>query len=128
MSGESELDRLLSELPAIRPTSAELITRMAYQTEYGIFDHQKHGYSRPLASVAFHDKEDVLEGGPLFTHIRKYHSRQIYKSFGLSLLEFMDLPVYITQLIYDIADNDAVSSDAVYRDVEKDMKIDLKGH
>lgn len=121
----SQLDTLLRELPAVRPTAAEYIARTSYQTEYGIYDHERlHGH-QPLAVVAMHPKEDVIEGGPLFTHIRRYHSHQIYKQFGVSLTEFLELPLHVVELLYAMAEAEATRVESGLRSAQRQMESDL---
>lgn len=121
---EGQLDALIRELPAVRPTAAEIITLSCYQTEYGIYNHDRLD-RRPLSLVAMHPKEDVLEGGPLYSHVRKFFNYRIQKHFGLSLLEFLELPPYLVELLYDIAKADATQQDHTHRDVQRQLNMDL---
>lgn len=117
----SQLDTLLRELPAVRPSAAEAIARACYQTEYGIFDHDHAQGFKPLALVALHPKEDVVEGGLLFSHIRRYHSRQIYRNFGISLMEFLTLPPYVVELLYEIAEAESVRTEQVNNTIQRQL-------
>lgn len=119
------MDALLRELPAVRPTAAEIITLSCYQTEYGIFDHQRASRHRPLALVAMHPKEDVVEGGPLFTHIRKYYHHQVHKHFGLSLSEFLELPPYVAEFLYEIARAEVTQEESRHRSLKKQLDLDF---
>lgn len=123
---ETQIDTLLRELPAVRPSIAEIISLTSYQTEYGIFDHDADRGMRPLALVALHPKEDAMEGGPLFTHIRKFHSHRIYKHFGLSLAEFMELPPYVVELLYEMAEAEAVRNEVDHNQISRQMEIDFE--
>jgi hypothetical protein len=123
----SELERLLEELPAVRPTVAEILALSAYQTEYGIYNHQAPDHTRPLALVAMHPKEDVLEGGPLFSHIRRYHQHQIQQHFRLSLVEFLELPPYLVDLLYDITPAESHRTQSITRQIQHQLDHDLKG-
>lgn len=119
------MQRLQETLPAVSPIHARYFTTMAYQTEFGIFNHQVP-HQRPLAPVAFHPKEDALEGSQWFSHIRKYYHYRIGKVFDLSLEEFMDNPPVITDLLYDIAKADATQHTKTATDVQKQMSLDLE--
>lgn len=115
----------MRDLPAVRPTVAEQITLACYQTEYGIFDHEAPHSNRPLAMVAMHDKEDVIEGGQLFSHIRKYHSHRVYKLFGINLIEFLELPPYVVELLYDMAAAEAVRTESTHRKLQQQLDLDF---
>jgi hypothetical protein len=121
----TEMQRLKETLPAVSPIHARLLTTIAYQTEFGIFNHQ-HDHRRPLAPVAFHDKEDTLEGSQWFSHIRKYYHYRIGKVFNMSLDEFMSQPPVITNLLYDIAKSDATQHEKTATSVQKQMSLDLE--
>lgn len=116
-----QLDALLEELPAVRPTTAELITRNYYQTEYGIYDHAKARGDRPLALVALHDKEDVVEGGMLFTYVRAFFNYRLHQR-GLSLNEFLELPYHVVELILDIAREEENQDHKRQEDMKKQME------
>lgn len=128
LSKKGQLDVLLQELPAVRPTAAEIITLSCYQTEYGIHPHDRPRPDRPLALVAMHPKEDVMEGGPLFSHIRKFYNYQITKHFGLSLSEFLELPPFVTELLYDICRADATQTESTHRSVQRQLDLDFTGN
>lgn len=125
LNSTGQIDALLRELPAVRATAAEIITLSCYQTEYGIFDHEKPHPHKPLALVAMHPKEDAMEGSTLFSHIRRYYNYQIRKQFGLSLSEFLDLPPYVVDLLYDIAQADATQQENTHRSVQRQLDLDF---
>lgn len=122
---EGQLDALLRELPAVRPTAAEIISLSCYQTEYGIYNHERRDPQRPLALVAMHPKENAMEGNTLFSHVRKFYNYQIYKNFGLSLTEFMELPPHVVELLYDIAQAEATQHESTSREVHRQMNLEL---
>jgi hypothetical protein len=125
LNSSGQIDALLRELPAVRATAAEIITLSCYQTEYGIFNHERPHPERPLALVAMHPKEDVVEGGPLYSHIRRYYNYQIYKHFGLSLSEFLELPMHLADLLYDISRADATQHETTQRSVQRQLDLDF---
>jgi hypothetical protein len=125
LNSSSQIDALLRELPAVRSTAAEIITLTCYQTEYGIFNHEQPHPHNPLALVAMHPKEDALEGGPLYSHIRRYYNYQIKKHFGMSLTEFLELPPYVVDLLYDIARADATQQENTHRSVQRQLDLDF---
>lgn len=73
-----------------------------YETEFGIFNHIKTT-NRPLASVAFMDIENTIDGSPLESISRTYVTKGMNKLFGLSLLELINLPRDIVESLINIA-------------------------
>lgn len=82
------IDDLLENAPAVRPSTAERMTREAYQTEYGICDH-KSPFRHPFASVLLHPKENAVEGGPYRSILRKYVHYRIWDTWHLSIKDFL---------------------------------------
>lgn len=121
---EGQLDALIRELPAVRATAAEVITLSCYQTEYGIYNHDRRDRG-PLSLVALHPKENMMEGGPLYQHIRRFFHYRLHKLFGLSLVVFLELPLYVVELLYDIAMADATAQDHTHRDVQRQLNMDF---
>lgn len=64
----------------------------AYETKYGIYDHDKPDPARPLALIAMHPKEDTRTRSPLYETIERYRIFDVYKYYGLNLNEFLSLP------------------------------------
>ena len=73
-----------------------------YETEFGVFDHINIK-NRPLASVAFMDIEDTLDGSPMDSITRTYATKGMNKLFGISLLELINLPRDIVELLINVA-------------------------
>lgn len=125
LESENQLDVLLRELDAVRPTTAEFLTRLAYQTDYGIYNHDLLRNKRPLAMVRMHEKEDVVEGGYLFSRIRRYHINRIYKHFGLNLIEFMELPQYVIELLFEITQVESVVNESQAHALQQELNNSL---
>ncbi len=100
--GVGEVDELLRTAPAMLPVTADLLTRFAYQNQYGIYQHDKapDRFNRPLALQAYHPKEDIYEGGEGFDYIRKFHRLRIRDT--MSLDKFLELPPHYADLIIEI--------------------------
>jgi hypothetical protein len=74
-----------------------------YETSYGIFDHSKKLGKRPMASVAMHESEDVNKGSFLQEAIDTFVKRNIKDTFGLSILEYLELPSDICAMLTETA-------------------------
>lgn len=120
----SAIKELIDTFPAMRSTTAEQVLQLTYQSEYGIFNHNQTNVP-PLAPVKLHPKEDVVEGGSLYTHIRKFFHYRIHKHFGLGLMEFFELPPHVVELIYDIIQYDTLGGERTHRELERQLHLDL---
>lgn len=97
------LDRYYDTGPALGAVDAELVTRMLYDMDYGIFDHEEKGQDNPLAAVLYHPQEDLIEGSMHYEIIRNYRMYDINNTFGMSLEEYRNLPIYEYEFINDIS-------------------------
>ena len=72
----------------------------AYETNYGIYNHDEVNVNKPLALVAMHPKEDAINDNSMRTLISRYRIHEINKHYGLTLLEFIALPREYVQYIF----------------------------
>lgn len=65
-----------------------------YDTTMGIYNHGDDvaRAARPLALVELHPKEDTTTYSPLYRRIAEFHNLKVAESWGLSLVEFLNLP------------------------------------
>lgn len=110
-----ELDKLYSEMGAVRPVMAEMLLREAYLDDYGIRPQsvEKH----PLDMVRMYDKTDTVEGGAVRSLMRKYVRYNVKEQWGLSYKEFMELPYDEAMFILEIGEFEAM------RRVDEQIKI-----
>ncbi len=116
------IDKLLRESPAVRPVAAAQLSLMAYQTDYGIYDHiNGHDKNRPLALMALHPKENTYEGGPMFSMVRRYYTYRL-SDYGVSLPEFMELPYPLASLIMQMAEDTIKQKDSAAERAERELQ------
>lgn len=70
---------------------ATVLKSAIYETASGIFDHTSPE-ANPLSSVAMHPAEKYVESSGMYDSIRKYTERGIKDRYGLSLIEYLELP------------------------------------
>ena len=78
------------------------VMREAYDQSYGIFDHTAQivrerqtsdpHVKRPLASVAHHASEATGNYSPVALVVKTFGRLKIYEKFGLSLIDYLQLP------------------------------------
>ena len=124
-----QLDKLVRELPAVRPAAAEQLTRIAFQTEYGIYDHTSGSRSRPLADLAMHPKLNIFEGGSHLSYIRRFYNYRMPQLFNLTLEQFFAMEYPIAKFHLELAESAITYKDRNTRDLEnqldKQLKLDL---
>jgi hypothetical protein len=93
-----------------------------YETHYGIYDHLANSAYRPMSSVAMHASEDYSADSLLEECIRTYRAKSVQQYFGLSLVEFMELPVDIVAMLLSEATDLQSKDSAQVDDIDRLMK------
>lgn len=90
---------------AVDAITAKMTMTEMYEASYGIFNHfaQGMGKMRPLSTVALHPSENRSHYDP-FKALAKTYADKIKGLFGISLLEFLELPSFRVRELIEIAD------------------------
>ncbi len=119
---DDEFVKFLLSLKRTNKINAKIILAEYYETKTKIFDHTNiHTYS-PLSSVAFHDAEDITKDSLLEEAIKYYIKYDIFKVFGLNLVEYLKLPPDIIQMLERLATNPLRDKNNALKKIEEDLK------
>lgn len=117
---------MIDTLPQLDAVDAKVVMREMYETRFGIHNHLNKFSKRPLASVAFHGAENTIKDSMLEETLKTYANRNIKDIFGLTVLEFLELPMDVVSLMLDIADQISAKKegdiDGIQRDLNKMMR------
>tara|TARA_B100000767_G_C19604177_1_gene467003 strand:- start:388 stop:831 length:444 start_codon:yes stop_codon:yes gene_type:complete len=97
-----ELSALLDGQENVSTLLAKILQVEAYDTAYGIADYDGANVSG-LDYVKMHPAESLNNDSLLYDAIRKFGKRNIAKTFGLSITEFLDLPRDIAEMVMSAA-------------------------
>lgn len=92
-----------------------MFTREAYQKDFGICDNDNKD---PFDLVRMHPKENIIEGGPVRTWIRKYVKWRIIDVIGLNMTEFFDLPYSEAVFCAELAEAKMLQNNKIAKDIE----------
>jgi hypothetical protein len=110
-------------LPKLDRTDVKIVLGDLYETEIGIYNHfGQSNKTRPLASVAFHNIEDVNDGSGLQLAMRVYIDTNIREHFGLSFEEYLAVPRDVHEMMNQIALDQIKKKSSAMADIEKDLK------
>jgi len=98
------ISRVLDSLPRLVGVNKKIALQDLYETEFGIFNHLD-GVDRPLASVAFFECEDFTSNSKLGDVASEFITKEIYNFYGISLLDFLDLPRATSEVLLKVADD-----------------------
>lgn len=100
VEGTTEIDEVIRSVSKVNNTVSRILLQEAYDITYQIFDHNLGEH--PFDLVLKRSKENVFEYGQTQRVIRRYVDRDVYKQFGLNLVEFLNLPREYTNLIFKV--------------------------
>lgn len=122
MGNDRELARLLDSVKALDPIQARIVLRDAYETSYGIYNHDTEDPSRPMALVALHPAENVTAHSRLYNTIRRYKMYDVKTHFGYNLSEFLELPREFTKFIFDVLAEEMSKSTSKQRQALEELQ------
>ena len=98
---------------------AQVVLRALYDTTYRIHKNVNHK-QKPLITVAFSGAEDVNKLSVLESFIRNYGAKDINNIFGLNLIEYLELPFDIAEMIVDVANDRQLEKVKQIQKIQKD--------
>ena len=78
---------------------ADIALRMAFETCFGIYNHDAAGDDRPLALVAAHPKEDYGPYSRLYHQICDFIELGIHQKTGMDLVTYLNQPTSFNTLV-----------------------------
>lgn len=112
------LDRLFStpRKQRLDSTMAQISLIEAYEETMNFHDYGLETTS-PLSLVMDAPAEDVSTKTLLLRYTERYHSNNIQKHFGLSLLEFLDCPFYYAEELLELSSTLSGAEHRVLQDI-----------
>ncbi len=112
---------MLDKIPKCNSVDSQIIMTEFYENEFGIFPHFSKNHKRPLASVALHPAEELVDDSMLEEAIRVYTKRGIRELYDLSITEFLDLPKHVVNLLIKISDEAGLQKQQIAAGIEKEL-------
>jgi len=116
----------LKDAPVLTGVDAQIVLYELYEIESGIYNHLNKIEKRPLSGVAFHDCEENTKTSILHTSIDQYAALGIREHFGMSLVEYLNLPqelcLKIIETCKDIIRKKSGIVDQIQQDLGKPIK------
>lgn len=95
------LDKLFSRVPKLNPVQLRTVLKDLYKVEYGILT--RNDIKKPFGSVSLPDSENMNNGHILADSMKRYIDADIYKTFGIDLMTFLDLPLDVVDDMLTVA-------------------------
>lgn len=91
------INELIEKAPPVVSTDAQLMLLDAYETTFGIENHEHPQKARPLLLVAQQWSEDTGKGSHLFERQQQYYDCGILKFFGIPYDRWLEQPTEIVE-------------------------------
>jgi hypothetical protein len=108
-------------MPRYSSIDAQIVLNEFYETLFKIYNHYSGDNRRPLASVALHPEEDIIKNSLLEESIKTFYLRNIKETFGISYLEYIELPRYIGEIMSDVGKELLKKKSNIADDVQKEL-------
>tara|TARA_B100000700_G_scaffold154615_2_gene171604 strand:- start:3034 stop:3369 length:336 start_codon:yes stop_codon:yes gene_type:complete len=72
---------------------------MAYDSKFGIYDHETDVDENPLAGVSLQPKEEFFELSGLYALINRFRMQNLGERMGLSLVDYLELPLHVQAMM-----------------------------
>jgi hypothetical protein len=117
---------MFKKLPKLNAVDSAIVLGSAYDVEYGVHNHFKQAIAKPLSSVAFHDVENPNDGSLMETILRIYIAKNIREIYGLSIAEYLEMPVDVVDMLNRSADEENRRKSNIAASVEQQFHSDSK--
>lgn len=84
--------------------TAQMLLNEAYDIEYGLYNHNDPLLEHPFQGQLMTEGEKLLLDSPMKELYKAYSIYQIHKWFGITLLEFINLPAVRFDMMIETAD------------------------
>ena len=122
VDGEAFILNAIRKLPKLNSVDARVVLCDLYVQEYKIYDHRAQRKKRPMSSVAFHPAESINADSILEDSLRAYLSRGVKDKFGLNILEFMELPSDVIDVLLKVGDESLAKQNEDLANLERQFK------
>lgn len=101
------------------PILARVMLKEAYEIETGLYNHDDPALDHPLQYHLMTEKKMIAPHGLFKLLTKRYHDAQINKYFGITLLDFLDLPIDKVDTLLEMALEYITDEDEARSKVEK---------
>ncbi len=88
----------LREYPSKDGITNGMVLQEVYDIAFGVNDHSND--SSPLSLIKMHPTEDMHSRSMLYSRVKRYINMDIHQSTGLNLIDFLELPREMVELIF----------------------------
>lgn len=109
-------------MPKYNSIDGQIVLNEYYETLFKLYNHYSGDNRRPLASVALHPEEDIIKNSLLEESIKTFYLRNIKETFGITYLEFIELPRYIGDIMSEVGKELLKKKSSIAQDVQNEIE------
>lgn len=109
---------LIKPMPVVE---LKMVLLELYETMYGVHDHMRDT-TRPLSTVGFHAAEEINKDSLLEQSMVNYIKKGIKELYGISYIEFLELPHDVVELMISVANVEMIEKNKAVSDIEKELR------
>lgn len=102
----------------------EYLLREAHETIFGITDLTNK--DNPLAIISYTNADTLGDTGSVAEMIQTYRSSEILEKYGLSIKDYMDLPIDFAKLLISNSKTEKEDTAGIMHDAERKAQNELK--
>jgi hypothetical protein len=99
---------------------AQMVRRDVYTEVYHLMDSQEN-YTHPLSGVLMNKREDTYSYGRFAEELFLFAFREYSTLWGISWLEYLDLPYYVSRMMHEFYLDIKAESKKVADDIKNDL-------
>lgn len=101
---------------------SSIVLNELYESRYGIYQHDAPGDNKLLPGVGMNPSEDINKGSLLEDAIKSFISRNIKDTFGLDILDYLNLPMDVCELLTNASLDALRSKNNQLESIENEFK------
>ena len=125
IKGPDYIKQTLENARRLDWVTAKLLLLDRYESTYGICLHDDVPDHEPLKVSAFHEANSNLKHSSLFSYIDRFEKLKIGTTWGLSLMEFLELPRDIADELLERTVVRLQTKQGQYNQIEAQLRNEL---
>ncbi len=116
---------MIPKLARLNSVDSSIVLNELYESRYGIYPHNTPSDNRLLPGVAMNLSEDINKGSLLEDAVKSFVFRNIKDTFGLDILDYLNLPMDVCEILTDVSIEALKSKNSQMENIEGEFnKLD----
>lgn len=113
---------VIPKLNKLNAVDSSIVLNELYESRYGIYPHNSPSDHRLIPGVAMNLSEDINKGSLLEDAIKSFVFRNIKDTYGLDILDYLNLPMDVCELLTEASIEHLKSKNNQLENIEDEFK------